>query len=188
MGFFPQNANAYQTLSEEKVILVNENDEEIGLMEKMEAHEKGLLHRAFSVFVFNDKGEMLIHQRAKHKYHSGGLWTNACCSHPRKGETSEEAAHRRLMEEMGFDCEIKKAFEFAYKAELDKGLSEHEYDHVFLGRFNGEPNINPEEVENYKWIDQQTLLQDVNKEPDSYTEWFKMAIEKVYNHLEKVKI
>jgi isopentenyl-diphosphate delta-isomerase len=175
-------------LGQEKVILVNENDEEIGYMEKMEAHVKGLLHRAFSVFVFNDDGEMLIHQRAKHKYHSGGLWTNACCSHPRKGETNEEAAHRRLMEEMGFDCEIEKAFEFTYKAELDKGLSEHEYDHVFLGRYNGKPNINPEEVENYKWIDQQSLLQSVNNNPGSYTEWFKIAVEMVYNHLAKMKI
>ena len=127
----------------EKVILVNEDDQSTGWMEKMEAHRKGVLHRAFSVFIFNDNGEMLIHRRALDKYHSGGLWTNACCSHPREGETTEESAHRRLMEEMGFDCDIQEQFSFIYRAELDNDLIEHELDHVFFGRFNGKPSSPP---------------------------------------------
>ncbi len=163
----------------EYVVLVNENDEPLGTMEKMEAHEKGLLHRAFSIFIFNAQGEMLIHQRAKHKYHSGGLWTNACCSHPRENENPVQAAHRRLMEEMGFDCELKKAFEFTYKSKLDNELTEHEYDHVFLGEYGSEPPFNTDEVADYKYIAVDELLVNINENPELYTEWFKIAIKKV---------
>lgn len=163
----------------EEVILVNTKDEEVGTMEKMLAHEKALLHRAFSVFIFNHKGEMLIHQRAEDKYHSGGLWTNACCSHPRKGETTEEAAHRRLMEEMGFDCPVSERFSFIYKAELDHGLTEYEYDHVFFGSFDGKPRINPDEVSDWKYISIATLTASMKQHPEHYTEWFKIAMEKM---------
>lgn len=169
-------------MAEEHVILVDEHDNPLGLMEKMEAHEKGLLHRAFSVFVFNDEGRFLIHRRAPEKYHSGGLWTNACCSHPRENESPEEAAHRRLPEEMGFDCPIEKAFEFSYKSKLDNGLTEHEYDHVFLGTFNGVPDLNPEEVAEYKYIDQDQLLLDVKENPSRYTEWFKIVLDQVVKY------
>ena len=168
-------------MTNEHVILVDKNDAPQGLMEKMEAHEKGLLHRAFSVFVFNDQGDFLIHRRAAHKYHSGGLWTNACCSHPRDNETPEEAAHRRLQEEMGFDCPLQKAFEFTYRSELDNGLTEHEYDHVFLGTFNGVPELNPEETDAYKYISREELLRDVKENPGNYTEWFKIALNEVLN-------
>ena len=137
----------------ENVILVDQEDQEIGVMEKMEAHEKGLLHRAFSIFLFNDEQELLIHQRALHKYHSGGLWTNTCCSHPRPGESIEAAAHRRLEEEMGIECEMEKMFSFIYKAPLDNMLTEHELDHGLIGYFSGTPSINKEEVADWKFID-----------------------------------
>jgi len=163
----------------EEVILVNTSDEEIGTMEKMKAHEEALLHRAFSVFVFNHKGEMLIHQRAIEKYHSGGLWTNACCSHPRKGETTEEAAHRRLMEEMGFDCPVSERFSFIYKAKLDQGLTEYEFDHVFFGSFDGRPQPNPDEVCDWKYVSIRKLKDNIKMEPEAYTEWFKIAIDKM---------
>ena len=163
----------------EEVILVNTYDEEIGTMEKMQAHEKALLHRAFSVFVINQKGGMLIHRRALEKYHSGGLWTNACCSHPRKGETTEEAVHRRLMEEMGFDCPVSERFSFIYKAELDQGLTEYEFVHVFFGSFDGTPRVNPDEVCDWKYISIKDLKQDIKTNPDNYTEWFKIALDKM---------
>lgn len=172
-------------MTEEQVILVDEQDNEIGLMSKMEAHEKGLLHRAFSIFIFNDKGEMLLHQRAKHKYHSGGLWTNACCSHPRQGETLKEAANRRLMEEMGMTCEVEKFFSFTYKSKLDKGLYEHEFDHVFIGHTNTLPNINPEEVEAYKYMHPDEIRADINTHPEQYTEWFKICFNRVMEEIEK---
>lgn len=158
----------------EEVILVDAHDQEQGLMEKMEAHRQGLLHRAFSVFVLNEKGELMVQQRAKEKYHSGTLWTNTCCSHPRAGETAEQAAHRRLMEEMGFDCPIKKVLEFTYRAELDKGMIEHEYDHLFIGEYNGEPNLNPEEVMDWKWMRIDELSADIQDRPEQYTAWFKI--------------
>ena len=167
----------------EYVILVDKNDQPIGEMEKMEAHEKGLLHRAFSVFLFNKKGEMLLQQRAFSKYHSGGLWTNACCSHPRKGELTLEAAHRRLEEEMGFDCEIKKAFDFIYKSKLDNNLTEHELDHVFLGEYEGVIIPNPDEVESYKYISIPELAKDVKENAANYTEWFKICLEEVLTYL-----
>jgi isopentenyl-diphosphate Delta-isomerase len=168
----------------ELVILVDENDNQVGLMEKMEAHEKGLLHRAFSVFLFNSKGEMLLHQRAISKYHSGGLWTNACCSHPRDKESTIDAAHRRLEEEMGFDCEIKEVFHFTYKSALDNELTEHELDHVFIGEYEGEINPNPEEVESYKYISIPELTKDIEENPQNYTEWFKICLEEVLKRVE----
>jgi len=158
----------------EQVILVDEFDNELGLMEKMEAHEKGLLHRAFSVFVLNAEGEIMMQQRAFHKYHSGGLWTNTCCSHPRQGEKNEDAAHRRLQEEMGFDCYLEKQFTFVYRAELDKGMTEHEFDHLFVGYYSGIPQINTDEVNAWKWMSIEDLERDMSVNPDDYTEWFKI--------------
>ena len=137
---------------EEQVILVNEKDEPIGLMGKMEAHEKGLLHRAFSVFVFNSKQEVLLQQRAACKYHSPNLWTNTCCSHPRAGETNQQAGERRLQEEMGLQVPLREVFSFIYKAPFDNGLTEHEYDHVLVGYSDAQPQINPEEVASWKWL------------------------------------
>lgn len=167
----------------EKVILVNEQDNELGLMEKMEAHEKGLLHRAFSVFVLNHQNHLLLQQRALHKYHSGGLWTNTCCSHPRKGETNEQAAHRRLMEEMGFDCELQHVLEFTYKANLDQGMTEHEYDHVFVGRYNQNPKINPQEAHAFAWRSLSDIKEDLRQKPQNYTEWFKIIFDRFTEHI-----
>ena len=167
----------------ERVVLVDEKDNPLGTMEKMEAHEKGVLHRAFSVFIFNNKGEMLLQQRAFSKYHSGGLWTNTCCSHPRDGETTLEAAHRRLQEEMGFDCEIEKAFDFIYKKNLDKGLIEHEFDHVFIGEFEGEVCFNKEEVNAYIYRPVQAVVDEVNQTPEKYTEWFKICLDEVVKRI-----
>ena len=161
----------------EYVILVDENDQEIGIMEKQEAHEKGLLHRAFSVFVFNENKELLLQQRALTKYHSAGLWTNTCCSHPRIGETIEQAAHRRLMEEMGFDCELSTKTSFIYKAAFENGLTEHEFDHVLVGSFNGEINFNPTEVKNFKWINLEELQIDLLQNNQNYTAWFKIIFD-----------
>lgn len=168
----------------EHVILVNTQDEAIGTMEKMEAHEKALLHRAFSVFVFNKNKELLLHQRADAKYHSGGLWTNTCCSHPRPDETVLGAAHRRLVEEMGFDCEIKPAFHFIYHAELDQGLTEHELDHVLIGEFNDIPIPNPEEVKSYQWMTLIDIEKDLKTNPNKYTEWFKICFDEVWNFMQ----
>ncbi|WP_228852228.1 isopentenyl-diphosphate Delta-isomerase [Aegicerativicinus sediminis] len=167
-------------MKEELVILVNEQDEKIGLMPKMEAHEKGLLHRAFSVFVFNNKGQLLLQQRAKTKYHSPGLWTNTCCSHQRDGETNVEAGKRRLMEEMGFTTELTDSQSFIYKAPFDNGLTEHEYDHILTGMYNDEPAINPEEVESWKWMSLHDVKQDMNLNPEIYTVWFKIIFDKFY--------
>ena len=169
----------------EKVILVDEQDEPIGEMEKMEAHEKGLLHRAFSAFIFNDQNELLLQKRARSKYHSGGLWSNSCCSHPRTGETIEEAGMRRLGEEMGFIVPLEAVFSFIYKAELDNSLTEHELDHVLIGRFNGAPAINLDEVEDWKYINLDTLTLDMTITPESYTEWFKIVFDRVRNVLDK---
>lgn len=163
----------------EKVILVNEQDEPIGEMEKMEAHEKGLLHRAFSVFIFNEKNELLLQKRASSKYHSGGLWSNSCCSHPRKGETVVEAGTRRLIEEMGFSVPLEAVFSFIYKAELDNSLTEHELDHVLIGRYNDGPIINLDEVEDWKYIDLDSLSDDMKNHPEIYTEWFKIIFDRV---------
>ncbi|UOY07387.1 isopentenyl-diphosphate Delta-isomerase [Muricauda sp. SCSIO 64092] len=170
---------------EEKVILVNPNDEQIGLMPKMEAHEKAVLHRAFSVFVMNDNGEIMLQQRATQKYHSPLLWTNTCCSHQRDGETNIEAGKRRLMQEMGFVTELKEVFSFIYKAPFDNGLTEHELDHVMVGHYNDDPKINPEEVADWKWMFPEDIRRDIGKNPEAYTAWFKIIFERFYNYLVK---
>ncbi|MFD2826941.1 isopentenyl-diphosphate Delta-isomerase [Leeuwenhoekiella polynyae] len=170
-------------MKEELVILVDENDQQIGLMPKIEAHEKALLHRAFSVFVFNSKKELMIQQRALHKYHSPGLWTNTCCSHQREGESNIEAGRRRLMEEMGFTVDLEESISFIYKAPFDNGLTEHEFDHILLGNFEGEPNLNPDEVGAWKWMSLEAIKEDMNVHPEIYTEWFKIIFEKFYNHI-----
>jgi len=170
-----------------EVILVDERDIAIGVMEKMEAHRKGALHRAFSIFLFNAKGEMLLQRRALAKYHSPGLWTNTCCSHPMQGESVEVAADRRLREEMGMTCTMYKAFDFIYKAELENHLIEHEFDHVFFGTTNEPPVINPEEVSEWKWIPVYDVYIDVQLNPARYTEWFKIALPEVMAHV-KLKL
>lgn len=172
-------------MAEEKVILVNEKDEQIGLMEKIEAHEKALLHRAFSVFVFNDNKELMIQQRAFSKYHSPGLWTNTCCSHQREGETNVEAGRRRLMEEMGFTTDLQDTISFIYKAPFDNGLTEHEYDHILVGSFNAEPDPNPDEVAAWKWVSLEDLKKDMKLNPHIYTEWFKIIFDKYYSTIEQ---
>jgi isopentenyl-diphosphate delta-isomerase len=161
----------------EMVILVDHEDKAIGTMEKMEAHRKGELHRAFSVLVFNSAGEMLLQKRAMHKYHSGGLWTNACCSHPSPGENMEAAARRRLQEEMGIDLRPEFSHKFIYKTALDQNLIEHEYDHVFIGIFNGEPAVNADEVADWKYVNMPWLKADMYKHPEAYTYWFKLIID-----------
>ncbi|WP_417201270.1 isopentenyl-diphosphate Delta-isomerase [Bizionia sp.] len=168
---------------EEQVILVNENDEQIGLMGKMEAHEKALLHRAFSVFVFNDKKELMIQQRAMHKYHSPGLWANTCCSHQRDGESNIDAGKRRLQEEMGFVTDLEESISFIYKAPFDNGLTEHEFDHIMIGYFNDAPEINPEEVAAWKWMALDYIKEDMKRQPDLYTAWFKIIFQKFYEHI-----
>ena len=170
-------------MKEEKVILVNENDEQIGLMPKMEAHEKALLHRAFSVFIFNDKNELMLQQRALSKYHSPGLWTNTCCSHQREGESNIEAGKRRLQEEMGFVTELKETISFIYKAPFDNGLTEHELDHIMVGHYDKDPNINKDEVESWKWMDLEDVKVDMTLHPEKYTAWFKIIFDKFYEHI-----
>lgn len=162
---------------EEKVILVDSQDRPLGLMEKMEAHQRAFLHRAFSVFIFNQKGEMMLQQRAFEKYHSGGLWTNTCCSHPRDGESLFDAGKRRLREEMGFETDLNYGFSFIYKAALEHGLTEHELDHVLIGFYQSEPKLNPDEVVNWKWINTADLMLDLNQNPQNYTAWFKIIME-----------
>ena len=165
---------------EENVILVDELDNQLGLMPKMEAHEKAVLHRAFSVFIFNDKGELMLQQRAAHKYHSPLLWTNTCCSHQRDGESNIEAGKRRLIEEMGFKTNLKEIFSFVYKAPFDNGLTEHELDHVMIGNFNGVPKINPDEVASYKWMTLEAVKKDIELQPNIYTAWFKIIFKESY--------
>lgn len=167
----------------EQVILVNESDHQIGVMEKMEAHEKAILHRAFSVFLFNSKGEMMLQRRALTKYHSAGLWTNACCSHPRPGETALEAAQRRTMEELGIQPQIQHIFSFMYKAAFDNGLTEHEFDHVFIGQWNDDVHLNPEEVAEIRYLTIEEIRSDMQENPDQYTAWFKIAFDQVTSHL-----
>lgn len=169
--------------NKEFVILVDEFDNELGTMEKMEAHIEAVLHRAFSVFIFNEKNELMLQQRALSKYHSPGLWTNTCCSHPREGETTQDAAHRRMMEEMGFDCDFEEAFSFTYLADVGGGLIEHEYDHVFIGRGNQEPVINPEEVNDWTWKSMAAIRDEIASDPDRYTVWFKIAFDEVDRYL-----
>lgn len=170
-------------MMEEQVILVDKNDQKIGLMPKMEAHQKAVLHRAFSVFVMNDKGQLMLQQRAASKYHSPLLWANTCCSHQRDGESNIEAGKRRLQEEMGFVTELKEVFSFIYKAPFDNGLTEHELDHVMVGKYNHAPKINKDEVEDYKWMTPKEVKQDMTEKPEIYTAWFKIIFEKFYEHI-----
>ncbi|MGB8192652.1 MAG: isopentenyl-diphosphate Delta-isomerase [Chitinophagaceae bacterium] len=158
-----------------QVILVNESDEEIGVMDKLEAHRQAKLHRAFSVFIFNRKGEMLLQQRAEDKYHSGGLWTNACCSHPAPGEQTADAALRRLQEEMGFTTSLIKIFDFTYKAEFDNGLVEHEFDHVYIGLYDGTITPDPAEVQDHEYKSMESLRSLLNEQPEQFTAWFHIA-------------
>ena len=172
-------------MSKENVILVDEKDNQVGLMPKLEAHQKGLLHRAFSVFIFNSDYKLLLQKRASSKYHSGGLWTNTCCSHPRDGEDTADAANRRLYEEMGIKTSLRKVYEFIYRAELDNNLIENEFDHVFYGIYNDDPVLNTDEADDFKWIDMETLKNDIDNNPDQYTVWFKIAFDYFYNYLKK---
>ncbi|MCX2474537.1 isopentenyl-diphosphate Delta-isomerase [Pedobacter sp. MC2016-05] len=172
---------------EEHVILVDQNDIPQGKMEKLEAHQKGALHRAFSIFIFNDNNELLLQQRAEGKYHSGGLWTNTCCSHPREGESNLEATQRRLGEEMGMSCDLTFAFNFLYKVKFEDGLTEHELDHVFFGRSNKKPVINLDEVMDFKYMNLDLLKKDIEYNPENYTIWLKICLEKVIQHMEFVE-
>lgn len=160
----------------EEVILVDENDNPIGTMEKMEAHRKGLLHRAFSILVFNSKGELLLQKRSPKKYHSGGLWTNTCCSHPRPDEDMKNALSRKLKQEMGIDVTPEFSHKFIYKTVLENNLVEYEYDHVYVGRFDGEPDINPDEVEEWRFEDLDRLRDSMKKNPQDFTYWFKLIV------------
>ncbi len=170
---------------EEQVILVDTNDQAIGLMPKMEAHEKGVLHRAFSVFILNDKNQLMLQQRALHKYHSPGLWTNTCCSHQRDGEDNISAGKRRLLEEMGFETELSEVTSFIYKAPFDNGLTEHELDHIMIGHHNDAPDVNPEEVANWKWMALEAVRYDIMHHPEHYTAWFIIIFEQFF---EKIKL
>jgi isopentenyl-diphosphate delta-isomerase len=163
----------------EFVVLVDEQDNPIGKMEKQQAHIEGLLHRAFSIFIFNSEKKLLLQKRASSKYHCGGLWTNSCCSHPRENENIQDAANRRLAEEMGMQCSLKPIFTFMYRAEFDNGLIEHEFDHVFFGESDQNPKINPEEVETYRYIAMENLQQEVKEFPQNFTPWFIIALERV---------
>lgn len=167
----------------EYVILVDEKDNMIGTAEKINAHLEPKLHRAFSIFIVNSNGELLIQQRAGNKYHCPGLWANTCCGHPRPGESLESAVHRRLQEEMGFDAELKEIFSFTYYCKFDNGLAEMEYDHVFIGKWNGTPIINYEEVADYKWVAKDFLKKDIEKNPEIYTTWFKIAWENLLSKI-----
>ena len=173
-------------MSEEKVVLVDKKDFQLGLMPKLEAHRKGVLHRAFSVFVFNSSKLLLMQKRSSLKYHSPGLWTNTCCSHQRDGESTVDAAKRRLNEEMGLNVDLKETFSFIYKANLENGLIEHEFDHVLVGFTDFNPDINTNEVEDWKWIDLSFLELDLDKNPNIYTEWFKIIFKKVKGYIENL--
>jgi isopentenyl-diphosphate Delta-isomerase len=168
----------------EDIILVDEFDNAIGTMEKMEAHRKGALHRAFSVLLFNSNGEVLLQKRSKSKYHSGGLWTNTCCSHPSPHESINDATRRRLIHEMGIDVQPEFAFKFIYRTDLDKNLIEHELDYVFIGTFDGMPVINKDEVSEWKFMNLESIRKDIKQDPESYTSWFKLIV----NHPELNKI
>lgn len=172
-------------MKEELVILVDENDNKVGLMPKMEAHEKAVLHRAFSVFIFNDNKELMLQQRAAHKYHSPELWTNTCCSHQRDGESNVDAGMRRLEEEMGFSVSLEEKTSFIYKAPFDNGLTEHELDHILVGSYNDMPKINPDEVASWKWMTLEDVKQDILISPDQYTAWFKIIFDKFYTYLQQ---
>jgi len=165
------------------VILVDNNDQQIGTMAKLEAHEKALLHRAISVFIFNSKNEVLMQQRASHKYHSGSLWTNACCSHPAPNELTIDAANRRLFEEMGLKTELKFVFKFKYKAAFENELTEHEIDHVFVGKTDQTPIINTEEAADYKYMKLEDIQKEISERPELYTVWFRIIFAEFLNEL-----
>ena len=167
---------------EKKVVLVDKSGNQIGLMPKLEAHQKGILHRAFSIFLFNSKNQILLQKRSLIKYHSAGLWTNTCCSHPRDGEDIIDAGKRRLYEEMGIKTELKKEFEFTYNAVLENGLTEHEFDHVLIGNFNGTPILNKDEVEDWKWMSLEEIEKDINENKEDYTVWFVIAFDYFYKN------
>jgi isopentenyl-diphosphate delta-isomerase len=168
---------------DDKVILVDVNDNQIGLMPKLEAHEKGVLHRAFSVFIFNSNGELMLQRRALTKYHSPGLWSNTCCSHQREGESNIYSAKRRLTEEMGFATELSEKTSFIYKAKFDNGLIEHEFDHIIVGNYNQSPIINSSEVDSWKWMSMQEIKNNIKDQPYNYTVWFKIIFEKYYKFI-----
>ncbi len=165
------------------VILVDKNDKKIGLMPKMEAHEKGVLHRAFSVFIFNDKNELMLQKRNINKYHSPGLWTNTCCSHQKDGESNINAGKRRLKEEMGFCVDLNELDSFKYYVKFDNGLIEHELDHILIGEYNGSFKVNPDEVDEWKWLALDKIKHDIITNPNNYTEWFKIIMDNYYNEL-----
>lgn len=167
----------------ERVVLVDDQDRRIGTADKLEAHRNPRLHRAFSVFVVNPSGELLLQRRARGKYHSGGLWSNTCCGHPRPGEDTGEAAHRRLREEMGIDCPLARAFSFTYRAKLEGGMEEHELDHVFVGRFRGDPRPDPAEAEAWRWAPLDEVRSDLDRHPEAYTAWFRIALPRVRDFL-----
>ncbi|MDT8719236.1 isopentenyl-diphosphate Delta-isomerase [Clostridium sp. 19966] len=169
----------------EYIIAVDKDDREIGAIEKLEAHKRSMLHRAFSIFVFNSKKELLLQKRHSGKYHSAGLWSNTCCSHPRYGEALQEAAYRRLREEMGFTCEIKDIFSFTYTAKLENNLVENEFDHVFIGYYDGEVSPDENEVEGYKWSAIDSIKSDILENPDAYTFWFKLIFDRVAEAVEQ---
>lgn len=171
-----------------EVILVNEQDIPVGVMEKMDAHRKGLLHRAFSIFIFNSKGEMLLQQRAMNKYHSGGLWTNACCSHPKPGEITLEAAMKRLREEMGFETALEEIFCFVYKKELDNGLTEHEFDHVYIGVYDNEISPDKDEVNDYCYKSIDEIKESLQSHPFKYTAWFHIAFPEVEKRMQEKQL
>lgn len=172
------------SLEQQFCILVNENDEQVGIEEKLKTHQKGLLHRAFSVFIFNDNNELLLQKRAIDKYHSPGLWTNTCCSHPQPNESNIQAGERRLQEEMGFTTSLHNVTSFIYKAELENNLVEHELDHILIGNYNAAVNPNALEVSDYRWILLETLQREVDENPELFTVWLKIILD---NHLEELK-
>lgn len=167
----------------EQVVLVDENDRETGTEEKERAHREGKLHRAFSVFVFDPRGRLLLQRRARTKYHSAGLWTNTCCSHPRPGESVDAAARRRLREEMGMECELRGAFPFVYRAELDRGMTEHEYDHVLVGESDRDPAPDPDEVDAWAWVDADAVRREVAERPERFTHWFRLALPELLDRM-----
>ena len=174
-------------MKKENVVLVDRNDNPMGLMPKLEAHEKGVLHRAFSVFILNQKSQLMLQRRALDKYHSPGLWTNTCCSHPRESESNIEAGVRRLKEEMGFTTPLMPMFSFIYKSKFDNGLTEHEFDHVLLGYYDKQPFINKIEVSDWKWMSLDKIILEIKNKPEDFTVWFKIIFERFYNHLYKIK-
>lgn len=184
----PNNPTISEVQTSDWVVLVDPNDREIGVMEKMEAHQKGLLHRAFSLFVFNSRGHWLLQQRAFDKYHSGGLWTNACCSHPRPNETTWEAATRRLQEEMGMYCQVKPLFQFQYRSQLDQGLIEHELDHVFMAYSDQMPQPNSSEVAAFRYVSMADLEHEISSHPERFTVWFRICFEQVKDCMMQIQL